>query len=292
MLWRDYFSFTRGEKKGILLLLIIILSLLIINKYLKETEANPPVDFSEFEAEIEAFENDIADLSPHPNYKSLKKQTPQLFEFNPNTSEYKALQKLGMTSSLANTIINYRKKGGRFYRKEDLKKIYGLNDSIYDRLEPFILLARNTEHTKQAFTPKTKTALPLITINTADTSDLKQLKGIGSTFALRIVKYRNLLGGFVKKEQLKEVYGLPLETYQQIKNQITINTSNITKIDINETKVDQLKKHPYINWKVANAIVKYRQAHGNYQELEDLNNIHLLDTAAISKISPYLKVSE
>lgn len=128
-----------------------------------------------------------------------------------------------------------------------------------------------------------------IEINTADTTDFKQLKGIGSTFAKRIVSYRNLLGGFIRTEQLLEVYGFTDSLYLQILPHLVINVDSIDQIPINDVSLDQLKKHPYLDYYQAKAIIKYRNQGNNIHSMEDLYNIALLDQETITRINPYIK---
>jgi len=118
---------------------------------------------------------------------------------------------------------------------------------------------------------------------------LTNIKGIGPVYSSRIIKYRDLLGGFIAKEQLKEVWGFSEETYQIALPQIVVS-DRVQKININKATAEVLKQHPYINWKIANAIEKYRKANGSYKSVADLNKLHLLDKATIEKISPYLTV--
>jgi DNA uptake protein ComE-like DNA-binding protein len=132
----------------------------------------------------------------------------------------------------------------------------------------------------------------MVEINSADTALLKELKGIGSMFAKRIVKFRNALGGFVKKEQLLEVYGLDKEKYEIIAPQIEIDSSLVKKININSASVETLAKHPYINKRVAAKIYWHRTQHGNYSNLQDILKLNLVDEETFSKLEPYLKVKE
>lgn len=131
--------------------------------------------------------------------------------------------------------------------------------------------------------------IPTIELNSADTTQLKMLPGIGSVFANRIVKYRSLLGGFVYKEQLLEVYGMDEERYTLFADKIIMDTSAIEKIDINNASVKKLKKHPYIDYYQARAINDFREKVGKVKNSDDLMKITLLDEKTINKIAPYIK---
>jgi competence protein ComEA len=116
------------------------------------------------------------------------------------------------------------------------------------------------------------------------------LKGIGSTYAKRIVNFRNKLGGFVSIEQVGETFGLPDSVFQKVKLQLRLNSSTINQIDVNSSTVEELKAHPYISYSVANPIVQYRNQHGQFSTINDLQKIGAIDGALYRKISPYLTV--
>jgi competence protein ComEA len=96
------------------------------------------------------------------------------------------------------------------------------------------------------------------------------------------------LGGFYKKEQLKEVYGIDSLRYAEIKNQVSVNSAKIKKLPINTISFDQLRLFPYLNYKQVNALIEYRKQHGNYNSIDDLKNIVLLDAGILRKIEPYI----
>ena len=128
----------------------------------------------------------------------------------------------------------------------------------------------------------------IVELNTADTLDLQQLYNIGPTFSRRIVRYRTLLGGFVNKGQLLEVYGMDSARYSDILPYITIDTAAVSKLDINTATIDQLKRHPYLDYYQAKAIVRLRESQGLYQNIGDLLNVALIDQQTFSKIAPYI----
>ncbi len=130
----------------------------------------------------------------------------------------------------------------------------------------------------------------LIDINIADTLLLKSLSGIGPVLSKRIVEYRGKLGGFLNKEQLKEIYGFRIETYDKIKNKIEVLDSTIIRININTVSIEAFKNHPYINWNLANSIVNYREQHGQYTSIEKIKSIHLVVDEIYRKIAPYLRI--
>lgn len=232
----------------------------------------------------------------HKNYK--------LFNFDPNTATVAQLQELGLPQFIAERIEKYRNKGGKFRKKEDLAKIYGLYPETYERLEPFIMLPSAEEEAGR--TPQTEaTSQPLANektivapvkkaeaiikfdLNTADTTQLKTIRGIGSGFAKRIVRFRDALGGFANPEQVRDTYGLPQETADELLKYAYIKES-VKKLRVNQLSITEFK-HPYLKFFQAKAIIAYREQHGNFKSIEDLKQIKVLDKATIQKIEPYLE---
>ena len=134
--------------------------------------------------------------------------------------------------------------------------------------------------------------VPRFDINTADTTQLSAIRGIGSILSSRIVKFRNKLGGFVSQEQYQEVYGLPPEVVVELRKSTYISTGfQPTKIDINIADVATLSAHPYLTYRQSRSIVHYRSQHGPFLKLGVLGDLVLIDSATLGKITPYLTVS-
>lgn len=210
----------------------------------------------------------------------------QPFPFDPNRLEKKEWLKMGLREKLVNTILKYRDKGGRFYKKDDLKNIYGMKPEEFTILKPFIEIERDTA----VFLYTHKHDSVIVEINSADTLDLQQLKGIGPSFASRIVKYREMLGGYCSKEQLLEVYGMDSSRYYMIKDNISVNPNSIKRIDINSATIKQLIKHPYIEYYTAKSIVKFRNKIGKYTNVSELKDSSVVYEELYGKIVPYLIV--
>lgn len=128
-----------------------------------------------------------------------------------------------------------------------------------------------------------------VELNTADTTELQQLYGIGPAFARRIVKYRSLLGGFVRKEQLMEVYGMTEDRYQAIADHVTVDLGRVVRINPNVATVDELRRHPYLDYYQAKAIVQFRDRGNNYTSMEDLLKVNLMDNTTLEKLRGYIQ---
>lgn len=216
-----------------------------------------------------------------------------LFHFDPNTLDAAGWKKLGLGDRTIKTILNYRSKGGHFYKHEDLKKIWGLPDGFYERVQDYIQIAETKKESASNFSKTTyekkSRTIAIVDVNKADTTELIALPGIGNKLAQRIIAFRNKLGGFYTVDQIGETYGLPDSTFQKLKPYLQVH-GVFKKFNINTATKDELKAHPYIKWHLANAIAAYRNQHGDFKKLEDLKNIVLIDETTYNKIAPYLSL--
>src|SRR6476620_4474232 len=199
--------------------------------------------------------------------KNTEVPASAVFNFDPNTLDADGWKKLGLRDRTVQTILHYREKGGHFYKPEDVQKIWGLPNGFYDRVKNFIQIAEikkeNAPNTNFFKTPyeKPEHKLAVVDVNSADTSALIALPGIGSKLAQRIVNFRDKLGGFYSVDQIAETYGLPDSTFQKLKPYFGVH-GVLKKLNLNTATKDDLKTHPYIRWNLANAIVEYRNQHG------------------------------
>ena len=241
-------------------------------------------------------EGENVSVSFHPPSVDAPFTEGQLFQFDPNTLPAEGWQKLGLNNRTIKTINNYRSKGGRFYKKEDLKKIWGMPEAFYNRVEDYIVIENarpsySNNYDRPAFpAPKGKREVSVVQVNRADTAELIALPGIGSKLANQIINFRDRLGGFHSTEQIRETYGLPDSTFQLLKPYLQVNAAEVKKLNLNTATKDELRTHPYIKWALANAIVEYRNQHGAFKSIEELKNIMLMDEATFSKIAPYLSL--
>lgn len=292
-----FYSFTQSERRGIALLMIILLIvvLLVAILPLRRPSATNYVAFADSIAEYEqTLLADTANLKQNKVYSihhSAKHLSP--FPFNPNTLPIEGWIKMGFTPKQAKALDNYRKAGATFKTKEDVKKIFFIDEEEYAIIEPYIeikSISPNMTTVNNNRNVVSKQYSLIIELNTADTTDLKELRGIGSVFAARIVKYRNLLGGFYQKEQLLEVYGMSDELYSKISNHVIVDSAMINTININTASLQQLNHHPYLDYYQAKAITKYRDLGNAFDNVDDLKNITLIDNDTFEKIKPYLSV--
>ena len=224
-------------------------------------------------------------------YNSVRKKDRielRPFTFDPNIIDADGLLAMGLPERLIKTIVNYREKGGRFREAEDLQKIYGMKDDFFNRLKPFIEFDTVGIQLPGKTQVKNK-PVKKIDLNLADTSQLADLPGFGPWSARKIVEYREKLGGFINAEQLNEVWGLRQENVEIASSHIFISGLP-ERISINNAAVEELASHPYIGFKQAKAIVKYRESHGSYERLEDMLKSYIIDEEFLNKAGPYLEL--
>jgi competence protein ComEA len=245
---RDFFTFSVLEKKGLVLLIMMLLMITGLNYYLAHhTPEIPARDFALLENELRSFEQQLtryhADTARRADWSDTwQAHSPEEFFFDPNRATVSELRRLGLSTGITRTLLSYRKHGGRFYRKEDLKKIYGLDPQLYARLAPLVKIAAPQPPTSI----RSASDLTTVNINAGDSSDFEKLPGIGPVLARRIVRYRVLLGGFYATVQLKEVYGITDSLYTALIPRLTTDTTLLARINVNTATEKELARHPYI----------------------------------------------
>ena len=376
---KDFFNYSSSERNGSIALIGLLL-LVLSGYWLIDVFKSPSeVDYDNLSEEIKSLIK--IDDSPNQEVKEI-----QYFKFNPNEIGQESWMLLGFSEKQTQSIIKYREKGGYFYKKEDLKRLYVVDDSLYILLEPYIVLEgkskpkSNYSADKCYFVKLTEDTVPVydgfselekvvcnkkngvysyyiggfsnvesakevqlkaaplgfnttevkllscdfgfvinksktdnkykknefgkgnatslkselnnfkVKINSADTTGFKSLKGIGSYYSSKIIKYRSALGGFTSVEQLKEVYGILPEVIDQNVNRLIVDSMNIVKININTCETADLKRHPYVSWNIANSIVQIRKSREPYKTIDEIKKSDLVNEEIYRKIAPYLKI--
>ncbi|MBD2754262.1 ComEA family DNA-binding protein [Spirosoma validum] len=322
---RDYFGISHKEARGFIILIFLTLLCLLIPFVYRFLSDRKPVDTSAadqhkldslvalMQAE-EAKQPRFGDRSNKDKTTAERFSEPKLFNFDPNTVSVAGWQQLGLPPWLAERIKKYRNKGGQFRKKEDLLRIYDFPPELYEQLEPYITLKASSPSDRFSGKPypsqesytnskrpvyedrnehsiserPAKAVLQPFDINTADTSQLIALRGIGATLAGRIVKFRDALGGFVSTDQFRDIYGLDSTAREELEKFGKIRSA-VRKIAVNTATAEELDRHPFLSRRQAQIIVNYRQQHGAYTSVESLKPIRILDAKTIEKIAPYLE---
>lgn len=294
----NYFNFNKGERVGIMVVIALIIIILAFPYMIKLTVKDNTDEYLQFVKEIEQFEKSIKNATDSVNAARIldfqqmdrsvaeNKLTP--FIFNPNMLPSEQWSKLGLKDWQIKVIKKYEAKGGKFYKKEDFKRMFCISPSEYEILEPFIYIPeQKSEYTERKYDVKEVKKKVLIDLNNADSVTMLSLYGIGPSFAKRIIKYRNLLGGFYSKEQLLEVYGFDQEKLDKIDSYCEVTPGKIKKININTVRTDELKKHPYMDYYTAKAIVDQRIILGRFTKMDQIRTIPLIHEDLFNKIQHY-----
>jgi len=205
--------------------------------------------------------------------------------FDPNRTTMDSLLGFGFNRYQAENLIKYRQKGGVFYSPKDILKIYGVDSSFFYSIEKNIKIYKKEIKNSK---PKKEIEFKKVDLNSADSAKLVLLNGVGPVFASRIVKFRNLLGGYYAKKQLLEVYHFPEETYNNIEKYLELDTMAIHKIRINFADFGEMLRHPYLKKNQVEKIVTYRDNQGSFLSLNELLQNDVLDVSTFHKVKPYL----
>lgn len=288
---KSYLHYSALERVGVIALAICSL-LLILSFYFMPLFVNSEESLKDDTQLVAAWttykQNHIdaaATSNEYHNTIAIK-----LFPFDPNTLDSNGYLQLGLKPKTVHLLLNWRRKGKVFYQKEEFSKLYTLSEEQYKQLEPYIIIAsndHNSSYEKKNF-PNTPSIPDHININTADSATLVCLKGIGPFYAHKLIEKRNALGGYITFEQLKEAYHFPDTTFAMLQEKIIIEPNAIHKININSVDIETLKDHPYIREKMAKNIILYRDAIKQFEKMEQLRQVPLMNEEIYRKIAPYL----
>jgi len=273
---RSYFKFSKGQKIGVTALaVIIVLQIIFLNKGSGISIPDPFVISTEQYKIIDS----TALTSKKYKTKNYKKEYT-LSSFDPNEYEISDWQKIGFSEKQSRIIVNYKSKINGFKKKSDVEKVFVINEKKYNELKPFLAINESKFIDDFEFNQEVVISKPLVIyeLNSASIDELISISGIGEFTAKGILKYKKLIGGFHSISQLKEVYGIEDDNYDKLIKQLEIDKSELIKINVNELSIFELKKHHYISWNIAEAIINNRL--GN--KLRDLN--FLVTDGIISKV--------
>ena len=216
------------------------------------------------------------------------------FYFDPNTADSTQLLRLGLPAWMIRNIYRYRARGGVYRSKRDFAQPYGLTKKDYLRLEPYIRISDDYQAASTLFSKEERDTLrypaklkdgEYIVLNTADTTELMKVPGIGSYYAKEIVRHGKWIGGYVSVDQLDEIEDFP----QTAKKYFVVSHPTPQRLNINKLSLQELRRHPYINYYQAKAIIDYRRLHGNIKSLQDLRFSKDFTESVIRRLKPYVE---
>lgn len=301
-IWKQIFYLQKNDRKALLVLLAVIIIAFFLVFY-GGTHYNR-VDMSEEDSA--RFYSDKVCLRSGKSKRYYQVKGPQtvLSVFDPNTADSTQLLSLGLQSWQVRSIYRYRAKGGIFRCPEDFSRLYGLTRKQYKQLAPYIHIGPDYQPASDLYTENstgTRTSgniqerdtvlYPLklrsgqyVQLNAADTSALKRVPGIGSGYAKMIINYRRRLGGYVSIRQLLEIDGFPEDALPYFK----VDPSKVKKLNLNKLTLNQMRRHPYINFYQAREICDYRRLKGILHSLADLHLFRDFSPEEIQRLAPYV----
>ena len=291
-MWRDWFTFSRQDQRGILLLatLVIIVLLLLWTKPMWQHKKP-----------YELYTPDSLLLSLTNQHQENTSIETVLHPFDPNTADSLELLSVGLPPYVTRNILRYRKVGGVFRKPSDLARIYGMHDTLFAHVEPYIVITVKKHTAEESYSTTSLDTVrrehpyadymrakykpgKFVDLNTADTTELMKIPGIGAISAKHIVDYRHALGGFHTIKQVHEAYDLP----EHLGDWVHISTPTIRKLQINKESLVQLKGHPYLTYYQARAIVELRKREGAIRSARQLLFLNEFTEADITRLTPYL----
>lgn len=300
-MWRDWFTFSRQDRRAIILLaaLIVVAVVLLWTKPMWHRE----------EATVLLGTDSVAIRLASPNpQQPIVKIEPR--PFNPNTADSLELLSVGLPPRVARNILRYRKAGGEFRRPEDLARIYGLHDSVFARVRPYVAIPQPTGLSRGESLADVPEPLPImlpsdtmqrehpyaeymrakykpgqfVDLNRADTSELMKIPGIGPVYAKMIVDYRERLGGYHSIVQLRDLEVLP----EDLGDWVHVSTPPAAMLNVNRLSLTQLRSHPYLSFYQAKAIVELRKREGHIRSARQLLFLDEFSETDIERLTPYL----
>ena len=292
---REFFYLQKSDRKVILTLLVVIVAVFTM---IFLTGGDDTATTTQQKANHKSY------TPKSYNYSSYTPKKVERFVFDPNTADSTQLLRLGLQPWQVKNIYKYRAAGGIYRNPTDFAKLYGLTVKQYRELEPYIRISSDylpastlvKENGYSQNAPKAKDSTnyqrPIkiketehIVLNTADTTSLITIPGIGPYYARKIIQYGNRLGGYVSVNQLDEIDDFPSEA----KKYLVINNPTPKKLNLNKLSLNELKRHPYINFYMAKDITDYRRLHGALKSLNDLRLSKDFPSDVIKRLEPYVE---
>jgi competence protein ComEA len=286
---------SKRNRQALVLVIIASIILVYIPRILAAFDTtNSRIKISDIE--IAETKNRIANFRKNKksfskfNYEKKSRYHLPPSQFDPNKYDIKDWMNLGLSEKQANVVLKFTSRGIK--SNEDLKRVFVISDELFEMIKDSTFYPTFEKQEIQEKKTVAKTEKPKINVelNSATQEDLMKINGIGESFAKWIINYRTRLGGFSKPEQLLEVWKIDIEKYTQIEPYVSVNTGQISKIKLNSITIDELKKHPYLNWNSANSIIKIRDRKKGFNSIEEIKESVLIDEECFEKLKPYLSL--
>ncbi|MBQ2856834.1 MAG: helix-hairpin-helix domain-containing protein [Bacteroidaceae bacterium] len=298
-MWKDFFYYSQSERRAVVVLMTLIALFVAGLVWLPDVKKTLVVDMPERDSiGLKNFEREMQVKSFRRKERAdsaVVKSPVVLNPFDPNTADSIELSSLGLSRLVVRNILKYRQKGGHFRTVESFARIYGLKEKEFEKLKPYIRIVR-TEKSEPVKVDSIASVAKVekkvfkypegtqVDVNSADTTELKKIPGIGSGIAKAIVGYRKRLGGFYSLEQLAEIKYVTPELFEWFK----LEETSVRKLEINKSGLDKLRLHPYINFYQAKVIVEHRRKKGPIKSLSQLALYEEFTEKDLRRLSAYI----
>lgn len=295
---KEFFYFPKSDRRVIIfLLVVIVLSVIIISVTDNGGMSSQLAKTDSLKTDTVTYEK-TARRQRHYVY-NVETAPRELFAFDPNTADSTQLLRLGLQPWQVQNIYKYRAKGGVYRKPSDFARLYGLTAKQYRELLPYIRISDDYRPAAELYGKadekkyeRDTVLYPVklqpgqyVMLDDADTTALKKVPGIGRYYASEIVRYRNALGGYVSVSQLSEIEGFPETALPYFK----VSGHSVRKLNLNRLTLNQLKRHPYINFYQARHIIDYRRLKGPLRSLDDLKLLKDFTPRDIERLRPYVE---
>ena len=297
---RKWFSFNKGERIAIITILSLILILVLACLFRPSRQSLSDASLHNLDSLLALRQAAIEAQQQTEKLQEVNELRP--FPFNPNTISEEEWLRMGLTDRQVRNIMNYKAKGGKFYSKNDLGKLYTISEEDFAQLEPYIVLpevsrgakgkAPSKKQEKPVYEEKPKPEkkpIPIVDLNTVDSTTLVELPQIGPYTAARIVEFREKLGGFINKEQLLDVKGMDEARFTAIQPYINLSAVEVCKVDVNRADFKTLVHHPYLSYEQVKLIFNQREKRGMIKNWEQLEALLLEEGEVNPLLEQYVK---
>lgn len=314
--FKHFFYLQRNDRQAVIAVLAVMLlsvtALIVIGR--KDDSSRSAQSQAKAKASADSIMRSAT--KEHPAYANDGTDVHEVFAFDPNTASAEDFKRLGLSSWQISGILKYRSKGGVYHEPNDFARVYDMTKKQFESLLPFIRIGEEYQPASNFYKrernygarggsgyastsssevgktgeapvysyPHKIKAGEQIAVNAADTAELMRIPGIGSFYAKSIIRYRERLGGFVSARQVLEVEGVP----ETIVGFLSVDASQVRKLDINKLSVSQLRQHPYLNFYQASEIYDYRRKNGHIKDISELRLLKDFPPAEIERLRPYL----
>ncbi len=316
--FRQFFYLQRNDRQALIAVLLVMLVGITAVIVIGKMDDSPRSAQSQTQAKASTDSIVRFATRQHPAYADDGTEVHEVFAFDPNTASAEDFERLGLASWQIRGILKYRSKGGAYRTPNDFARVYGMTKKQFEALLPFIRIGEDYQPASRFYGrerdygargergygsvsasssgagkssdapvysyPHKMKAGEHVAVNSADTTELMRIPGIGIYYAKSIIRYRERLGGFVSARQVLEVEGVP-ETAVGF---LSVDASHVRKLDINKLSISQLRRHPYLNFYQAEEIYDYRRKNGPIKDISELRLLKDFPPAEIERLKPYL----